>query len=188
MDKKIIKIFRLSVALVFIFFVFYLMFSATDVLAQTQTNNTNISIGCSQYGYPWCQQEAQNPAGLIARFYQIALGLAGACALAVLIYGAILWTVSGAVSTKKDAMDWISAALWGLFLLLAAYLILFTINPDLVNLGSAENLFPSVELKPGTKVNPNQWKCKEGETWNDNINECVDNLDLGPTPTLNLSK
>ena len=108
---------------------------------------TNIDVTCSQYKYPWCQESAKNPAGLVARFYQIALGLAGAAALGVLIFGAILWTVSGAVTGKQDALEWIKGALWGLVLLLGAYLILWTINPDLVNLKDPAQLFKSIKTE-----------------------------------------
>lgn len=82
--------------------------------------------------YPW--QGAKDPADLVGRFYKIALGLVGAAALGVLIYGSIVYSLSGAVTSKQDAMEWISGALWGLALLLGAYLILSTINPQLVKL------------------------------------------------------
>jgi hypothetical protein len=82
--------------------------------------------------YPW--EGATDPANLVKRFYEIALGLVGAAALGVLIYGSIVYSLSGAVTSKQDAMEWISGALWGLALLLGAWLILNTINPQLVNL------------------------------------------------------
>ncbi len=91
-----------------------------------------------KYGYPWAG--TTNPADFVARFYKIALGIVGGAALGVLVYGAILWTVSGAVSTKQDAIEWIWAAIWGIVLLLSAYLILNTINPDLVNLKNPASL------------------------------------------------
>ncbi|NCO15412.1 MAG: hypothetical protein GW899_01515 [Parcubacteria group bacterium] len=102
--------------------------------------------------YPW--SEEKSPAGLVSRFYKIALGLAGAAALGVLIYGAILWTVSGAVTSKQDALEWIKGALWGLVLLLGAYLILWTINPDLVNLKSQEELFKPIAPGTATTITP----------------------------------
>ncbi len=113
-------------------FVFFFIASASLI-----ANSASVDVSCSKYQYPWCQQSTSGPAGLVNQIYRIAFGLAGACALGVLIYGAILWTLSGAVSGKQDALEWIKAALWGLALLLAAFLILYTINPDLViNIGS----------------------------------------------------
>ncbi len=116
---------------------------------------SNISVSCSsQYKYPWCQTGTQDPAGLVSNFYKIALGLAAAAAMGVLIYGAILWTVSGAISSKKDAMDWIWGAIWGLILLLAAYVILYTINPNLVNLTNPNipALSPPLAAAPSTPL------------------------------------
>ncbi len=109
--------------------IFAFLFVASVPLA---ANSASVDIGCGKYQYPWCQQSTSGPAGLVNQIYRIAFGLVGACALGVLIYGAILWTLSGAVSGKQDALEWIKAALWGLALLLAAFLILYTINPDLV--------------------------------------------------------
>lgn len=107
-------------------------------------SSNNITVGCGTYKYPWCQESTSGPAGLVNQFYKIALGLVGACALGVLIYGAILWTLSGGVSSKQDALEWIKAAVWGLALLLAAYLILYTINPDLVSLKNSAELIKSL--------------------------------------------
>lgn len=84
--------------------------------------------------YPWVQPN-QTPAGFVARLYQVSLGVAAACALGVILYGAIRYAVSGGnASSQGEARKWISGAIWGLVLLLAAYIILWTINPDLVNL------------------------------------------------------
>ncbi len=105
----------------------------------------DLNCKTNQSAYPWCSAAGSNPdpAGLVNNFYKIAVGLAAASAMGVLIYGAILWTVSGAVATKKDAMDWIWGAIWGFVLLLAAYLILYTINPNLVQLNNPT--FPQQE-------------------------------------------
>jgi len=115
--------------------VFAFMFSALSAFAQ---NNTNADVTCAKYNYPWCDKTGSNPdpGGLVKNFYTTALGLAAASAMGVLIFGAILWTMSGAVTSKKDAMDWIWGAIWGFVLLLAAALILGTINQSLLNLTS----------------------------------------------------
>ncbi len=109
--------------------------SSLVVSGPFMADSASVNISCSEYQYPWCEEGESSPAGLVGQFYKIALGLVGACALGVLIYGAILWTLSGGVSSKQDALEWIKGAVWGLALLLAAYVILYTINPDLVNIG-----------------------------------------------------
>lgn len=129
-----------KVLYIFIFiFVISLFFSAPAKLFAEENSSLKIDL---QYKYPWAG--ATSPADFIGRFYGIALGVVGGAALGVLIYGAILWTVSGAISSKQDAMEWIWAAIWGLVLLLGAYLVLNTINPDLVKLRNPDQL-----LMPG---------------------------------------
>jgi len=132
--KKVIYIF----ILIFVAFITFL--PPLESYAQFDYEPSKIDV---QYKYPWAG--ATSPADFVSRFYRIALGVVGGAALGVLVYGAVLWTVSGAISTKQDAMEWIWAAIWGLILLLGAYLILNTINPDLVKLKNPDQL-----LVPGT--------------------------------------
>jgi hypothetical protein len=62
-----------------------------------------------------------------------AIGIGSVVALGVIIYGGILYTASaGNASLKGDAKEWIKAAVYGLLLLLSAYLILNTINPAIL--------------------------------------------------------
>lgn len=92
-----------------------------------------VSAASIDYEYPW--QDETTPAGLVNRVYIYALGAVGVIAFGVIVYGGILYTVSaGNASKQQDAMAWITGAAWGLVLLLGAYLILYTINPDLVKL------------------------------------------------------
>lgn len=129
-NKKPIKI-------IVLLFLFFIIFSCIPkIFAESNTNS--VDIICAKYDYPWCKEVPSGFGGIINRFYTIALGFAGASALGVLIYGAILWTLSGAVTSKQDALEWIWGAVWGLVLLMGAYLILNTINPDLINLKEPE--------------------------------------------------
>lgn len=72
---------------------------------------------------------------LISYIYKFALGICGITALISIIFGAAQYAFSAGNSSKiEDAKDRITQALWGILILLFAYLILYTINPDLVNL------------------------------------------------------
>lgn len=78
---------------------------------------------------------ADNPAGYIARLYQFGLMIVGLAALGAIIFGAARYTLSaGNFANKEDAKDQMLQAIFGLLLLLSAYLILYTINPKLVTL------------------------------------------------------
>lgn len=62
-----------------------------------------------------------------------ALGFGGIVALGVIIYGGILYISSeGNGSKRADAIEWITSAVYGLLLLLAGFMILYTINPAIV--------------------------------------------------------
>src|SRR3989344_867902 len=71
----------------------------------------------------------------ISIFIPFLLGLAGLFALIQIVRGGIMRAVSGGnPSAVGEANDMIWQAILGLILALSAYLILNTINPDLVNL------------------------------------------------------
>jgi len=70
---------------------------------------------------------------LIRYFFKFALAIGGIVALTVIIIGGFRWMVSAAApEQKKEAMDQIKAGIFGLLILLASYLILQTINPNLL--------------------------------------------------------
>lgn len=71
----------------------------------------------------------------ISGLYVYALGVVGVVALGAIIFWGVVYTLSaGMVTKKQDAIDGITQAVYGLLLLLGAYLVLYTINPALVTL------------------------------------------------------
>jgi TRAP-type C4-dicarboxylate transport system permease small subunit len=75
------------------------------------------------------------PGAFIANFYQFALMIGGILAFGAIVFGGVKYTASaGNPSAQSDAKEWIWGALTGLLLLAGAYLVLYTINPQLVNL------------------------------------------------------
>lgn len=75
------------------------------------------------------------PAGWIRSFYIFALIIAGILAFGAIVYGGLLYATSaGDASRQATGRSWIWGALIGLLLLAGAYLILNTINPNLVKL------------------------------------------------------
>ena len=69
----------------------------------------------------------------IRYIYLFGLSLIGITALGALVYGGFTYMLSDTITSKDDAKKYIWGAISGLVLALAAYLILNTINPDLVN-------------------------------------------------------
>lgn len=66
--------------------------------------------------------------------YLVGLSAIGIAALGVLVYAGFMYMMAGTVTSKDEAKKRIWGALSGLVLALAAFLILYTINPDLVSL------------------------------------------------------
>ncbi|MEK7478337.1 MAG: pilin, partial [Patescibacteria group bacterium] len=71
----------------------------------------------------------------ITRLYQFGFGIVGVVALLMIIIGAAKYTLSaGSFTSKDEAREQITEAIYGILLLFGAYLILYTINPELVSI------------------------------------------------------
>ncbi len=73
--------------------------------------------------------------GLVSGFYSFALLMAGILAFGAIVYGGIKYAVSrGNPSAESEGKSWITNALIGLLLLAGAYVVLYTVNPQIVSL------------------------------------------------------
>jgi hypothetical protein len=88
--------------------------------------------------------------------FNFAIWIAGALALVFIIIGGVKYLLStGNPSLQGDARNQILSALLGLVIILSSYLLLTTINPELVFFKT-----PSLSYVP-TKNYPGAWLCKE---------------------------
>ncbi|MBI2086781.1 MAG: hypothetical protein HYT69_01255 [Candidatus Zambryskibacteria bacterium] len=69
----------------------------------------------------------------IPGLFRLIIGIAGVLAVVRIIFGGIKYMSTDAFSGKNEAKGVIENALWGLLLAMAAWLIVYTINPGLVN-------------------------------------------------------
>lgn len=77
----------------------------------------------------------RNPdvAGYLTQLYRWFLGFIGIAALFALVIGGVLWMASGTnVTDVGRAKRWISNAIWGIVLAAVSFLLLKTINPELL--------------------------------------------------------
>lgn len=82
----------------------------------------------------------------LSAIYKLAIWIVGLCALFMFLIGAFMYMLSAANTSKMgSAKEIMQDALIGLVLALTSYLILYVINPDLVNLK-----LPSVSMPAGT--------------------------------------
>jgi len=77
---------------------------------------------------------------LINGFFIVSIGVAALLAVIMIAIAGIQYMGSDAYSSKSDAKDRIRSAVIGLLLILGAFLLLYTINPDLVNLDPLQNV------------------------------------------------
>lgn len=68
----------------------------------------------------------------IKGIFTLIIAIAGGLAVVRIIFGGILYMSTDAFEGKSDAKNTIQNALWGLLLAISAWLILYTINPDLI--------------------------------------------------------
>jgi hypothetical protein len=97
---------------------------------------------CVKDGKP-CATASTFIPGLI----KLIIALAGALAVLRLIFAGVKYMSTDAFSGKNEAKGIIENALWGLFLAMGAWLILYTINPKLVEINlSIENVGTNAPL------------------------------------------
>ncbi|MEK7650796.1 MAG: hypothetical protein AAB364_02940 [Patescibacteria group bacterium] len=69
----------------------------------------------------------------IATAFPLFLAVAVALAVVMIAWGGLQHMLSKVPGSKQDGKEKISNAIWGLLLALAAWLILYTINPQILN-------------------------------------------------------
>jgi len=78
--------------------------------------------------------ETTTTAGYLPGLFRLILALATGAAVLRLMFAGIMYMSTDAFSGKEEAKGMIEETLWGLLLAISAWVILNTINPDLVNL------------------------------------------------------
>jgi hypothetical protein len=82
------------------------------------------------------QPPVSNASEYLANLYKYFLAFVGIAALFGLVWGGVLYMYSGTnITNTGQAKTWIQNAFYGILLAAAAYLLLWTINPDLINHG-----------------------------------------------------
>ena len=100
---------------------------------------------------------------LVPGIYRFGLGLVGISALVALIVGGVMYmTAGGSQDQTKRARVWLGNAVFGLVLALLSYLILNTINPDLVR-------------RLDLKLEPIRQEAPEEQVFRESVNRCIYN-------------
>ena len=86
---------------------------------------------------------ATTASGYLGNLYKWMLGIVGLASLFAMVYGGVLYIFSGAIESTAEAKRWITNALWGLLLAALSWVILYTINPELVKEFNIESIIKS---------------------------------------------
>ncbi len=100
-------------------------------LATQDTFAYNLAVPLPGYGNFSGATSSQDPAEYIKFIYAFSTGFGALLAIIMIVIGAIRFTVSETIPSKEDAKSQITNAIWGLVLLLGAYVIGTTINPKI---------------------------------------------------------
>ena len=118
-----------------------------------KTKKTGLFFSSLVFLFP-ALAKAQDMMGVpeyINNLYMVAVGLAGLAAVIMIVIGAVYFTTSGGNPSKqKEGKEYITSAILGLLLLLGAFILLNTINPQLVKLEDPPTSTPVEVTAPGT--------------------------------------
>lgn len=86
----------------------------------------------------------------IGEGFKLVIGAGAVIAVAMIVLGALTYMFSDVVKNKTNAITRIRNAMWGLVILLASYLILYTINPELVTFNLKLTPLNNYNTTPGS--------------------------------------
>jgi len=113
------------------------------LLLPTFTYALALNLDYPKFG-PFDLNTNQNLSEIIAYAYYFIVGIAGLAAFVMLVWGGVQWLASGAVpSQAAEARDKVRNAILGLLLVLASFLIIQIINPELTILSGKP--YPPIE-------------------------------------------
>jgi len=79
--------------------------------------------------------------------FKLGIGIAAALAFVMITLGGITYATSDAVFQKSQGKEWITNAIWGLLLVIGAWVILNTINPKILSFNLS---LPKPNIAPST--------------------------------------
>lgn len=107
----------------------------------------------------------------IPRVFTTLIGIAGVLAVVMIVIGGIQYMSTDAILGKSEGKEKIKNALWGLLLALGAWAILYTINPNLLNLNIG-NLQSVQQYSVGTTTGGVVTQCYQGVNYSNFVANC----------------
>ena len=117
---------------------------------------TKVQTGCVSTKDEYCllepivvngtSQDRVNIASYLGEMFKIGIGLAGIFAVFMIVWGGFEYVSTDAIAGKSAGKEKIEGALWGLGLALGSYLILNTINPELLKFSAGPEPIDTAKL------------------------------------------
>ena len=126
-SKKLLYLLLFVMILSFLFFSIY-----TTVFGDEHIKPIESYVPIS--ALPIDDANVQDPTGYIAGYFRIFVIIISFLAVIKLMICGFQFMLSESISTKADAKKCIWAVIFGLFIILLSWLILYTINPDLIKI------------------------------------------------------
>ena len=113
----------------------FVLFAGVMVYAQTDNKYTTLAplpntTSCGADSGTNCTADLTS---YLPGIFNLSIGIAAVLAFVMITYGGILYMTTDAISGKTQGREYITNALWGLLLVIGAYVILYTINPQILN-------------------------------------------------------
>jgi hypothetical protein len=122
------------------------------------------------------QNGQTNFCSLLNGMFRLLIFLGGLMAVGSFVYAGVMYMTSEVVGTKSRAKESLQASLWGLCLLLASYIILNTINPQLISCNQALNPVTNNSI---ITLTPNQTAAQQLATF---ASTCPNPVQFAPNP------
>ncbi len=90
----------------------------------------------------------------LPRIFNLAVGIAAGLAFVMITFGGIMYATSDAISGKSAGREYVEDAIWGLLLVIGAWVILNTINPQILEFNLDIPVPPQASSTP-TVISPN---------------------------------
>ena len=144
--------------------VFFLMFfSLAFAFVPHAVSAINLNLDYPKFG-GFDLNDNQQLNEIVAFFYYFIVGIAGLAAFVMLVWGGVQWLASGAIpSQASEARDKIRNAILGLLLVLASFLVIQVINPELTILGIGKPAKFGQGESPVSKADPGVFLCENDD-------------------------
>jgi hypothetical protein len=113
--------------------IYCLLFAINPVFAEETAKPTDYNLLAPLPGVETTSGSGKTTAGpYIQGIFTLMIAIAGGLAVLMIIFGGIKYMSTDAFAGKSEARATIEHAIWGLLLAMSAWLILYTVNPNLV--------------------------------------------------------